>query len=242
MRSQRVTFIGVMTLVLLIYLIGSDGGNSVTAAASADIVVSETKYVALTFDDGPRAETTGRLLDGLRERGANATFFLVGNRIEKNKELVCRMKAEGHQVGNHTWDHTKLQGASDETLKREITETDNAIRELLGDGSYWVRPPYGLIDEHQKKLFSTPLVHWSVDPKDWEVLNCQKVTAAVVKKVKPGSIILLHDFYPTSVDAAFQIIDQLQQQGYVFVTVEELLALYGVEPENGRFYTNAICN
>lgn len=234
MRAQRAVFLGIMAAALLICCREKD---AVPAVAPAEI--SETKYVALTFDDGPRACTTGRLLDGLRERGASATFFLIGQQIAGNEGLVCRMKDEGHQVGNHTWDHVKLQGMPSAAVSEEISRTDDAIRDILGDGTYWVRPPYGLLNENQCCCFSTPLVHWSVDPEDWRLKNTQKVAAAVLKKVQPGDIILLHDAYQTSVDAAFQIVDTLEAEGYEFVTVKELLALYGVTPQAGKFYTDA---
>jgi len=234
MKAQRAAFLGIMAAVLLICCRGK---NAIPAAAPAE--VPETKYVALTFDDGPRANTTGRLLDGLRERGASATFFLIGRQIAGNEDLVRRMKDEGHQVGNHTWDHVTLQGKSAAMVKEEICRTDDAIRNILGDGSYWVRPPYGLLNKNQWCCFSTPLVHWSVDPEDWKLKNTQKVTAAVLKKIQPGDIVLLHDFYATSVDAALQIVDTLEAEGYEFVTVEELLALYGITPQAGVFYTDA---
>ena len=167
--------------------------------------IPAAKYVALTFDDGPRAGTTDRLLDGLRERGASATFFLIGEQIAGNEDLLRRMRDEGHQVGNHTWDHVMLCGVSAEEVRREIGRTDAAIRSVLGDGSYWVRPPYGLLNEDQKSGFPTPLIHWSVDPEDWKLRSAQKVTALVLRQTKPGDIILLHDFYDPSVDAALAI-------------------------------------
>jgi len=124
-------------------------------------------------------------------------------------------------------------------VNKEICRTDDAIRNILGDGSYWVRPPYGLLNENQRCCFSTPLVHWSVDPEDWKLKNTQKVVDAVLKKVQPGDIILLHDIYATSVDAALQIVDKLEAEGYEFVTVKELLALYDVAPQPGKFYVDA---
>ncbi len=234
MRAQRASFLGIMAAVLLICCRVK---NTIPAAAPAEI--SETKYVALTFDDYPRANTTGRLLDGLRERGASATFFLIGRQIAGNEDLVRRMKDEGHQIGNHTWDHVTLYGKSAAMVEGEICKTNEAIRDILGDGTYWVRPPYGLLNENQRCCFSTPLAHWSVDPKDWKLKNAQKVTAAVLEKIQPGDIVLLHDFYATSVDAALQIVDTLEAEGYEFVTVEELLALYDIAPQAGVFYTDA---
>lgn len=199
---------------------------------------AETSYIALTFDDGPLRSTTTRLLDGLRKRGASATFFLVGERIEVNRDLVERMKAEGHQVGNHTWSHVKLQGGAPDVVAREIRQTDQLLRDILGEDTYWLRPPYGLLNDSQKSQIPVPMVHWSIDPEDWEKLNTRQVVRLVLDGAKPNSIILMHDIYPTSVDAALQIVDALQAEGYLFVTVEELLALNGVEPQPGAMYAS----
>lgn len=234
MRGQRAAFLIVMAAVLLACCRVE---RPASTAAWAEL--SGTKFVALTFDDGPRAGTTGSLLDGLRARGADATFFLVGSRIAGNEALLRRMRDEGHQIGNHSWSHRELRPVFAAILNREIGLTNESIRAVCGNGSYWVRPPYGLLRKSQQSCLSTPLIHWSVDPEDWKLLDAEKVTAAVLEKVGPGDIILLHDIYPSSVDAALRIIDALEPEGYVFVTVEELLALYGVAPQAGRFYTDA---
>ena len=207
----------------------------VAADGTAQISV-ETKYVALTFDDGPRQGTTDRLLDGLRERGASATFFLVGEQAERYPELVKRMKAEGHQVGNHTWSHMRLEGASAAVIQEEVGKNEELLETLLGGSGYWLRPPYGLITPGTEKLIQVPMVKWSVDPRDWESKDTEKVVRAILKDVKPNSIILLHDIYDTSVDAAFKVVDTLETQGFCFVTVEELLRLNGVTPEAGKLY------
>ena len=209
------------------------GPAEVTAAEE-----SEVKYVALTFDDGPRADTTGLLLDGLAERGVHATFFLIGEQVEGNEALVGRMRAEGHQIGNHTYSHARLSRVDRDTVIEEIHKTEVVLTELLGEGSWWLRPPYGLIDEGRASLVRTPMVYWSLDPEDWKLLDAGKVTDYVVGNISPGDIILLHDFYPTSVDAALEIVDRLQMEGYTFVTVEELFRIQGVEPVSGLLYAS----
>ena len=194
------------------------------------------KVVALTFDDGPRRGTTARLLDGLRERGANATFFLVGERLAGNEDLVLRMQAEGHQVGTHTWSHIRLDGTAPATQLRDIQAAQNAVCKLLDTDSCWLRPPYGLIDPAVRTGVTVPMVHWSVDPRDWESRDTAMVVRSVLKDVQPGDIILLHDIYPSSVEAALQIVDALEAEGYWFVTVEELLELNGIQPQAGAMY------
>jgi len=224
MRKKQLLFLCLIGLALW----ASAGEEALPADAPAELP-AEAKYIALTFDDGPRRETTAKLLDGLQERGASATFFLVGEEIAGKEDLVERMAAEGHQIGNHTWSHVRLENP--EAAEQEIRMTEETLDELLGENGYWLRPPYGLIGEGIET--GVPLVKWSVDPRDWERRNTAQVVQAVLRDAEPNSIILLHDIYPTSVEPALQIIDALQKEGYWFVTVEELLCLNGVvaEPE-----------
>ena len=209
------------------------GGEAIPADGGAEIPAGE-KYVALIFDDGPRRGTTERLLDGLKERGAKATFFLIGQQIEDNAALVARMAEEGHQIGNHTWSHQRLDGILPDEAAQEVARTEAALEALLGGGEYWLRPPYGQVAEGVE--LGVPMVKWCVDPRDWESRDAEKVTRAILDCVEPNSIILLHDIYSTSVDAALRVVDRLQEEGYWFVTVEELLWLNGVTPEAGRMY------
>ena len=136
-------------LILLIFLESAAEVTGVPASAPAELP-EEPNYVALTFDDGPRRGTTARLLDGLRERGASATFFLVGERLAGNEDLVLRMQAEGHQVGTHTWSHIRLDGTAPATQLRDVQAAQNAVCKLLDTDSCWLRPPYGLIDPDRR--------------------------------------------------------------------------------------------
>jgi peptidoglycan/xylan/chitin deacetylase (PgdA/CDA1 family) len=233
LKLQRIVF-ALLTAAALFLIAATD--QAAIPAAVQTTLPEETHFVALTFDDGPRPDTTPILLDGLRERGASATFFLVGEQIAANAELVQRMKAEGHQVGNHTWSHVQLMGLTQEKLSAEVGQTDRALRALLGEDAYWVRPPYGLVDDVQKSWFTVPLIHWSVDPEDWRLCDTEKDVAAVLSHVEPGSIILMHDSVKPSVYAALRIVDALEAKNYEFVTVRELFALYGVTPEAGTLY------
>jgi len=203
-------------------------------------LVEEPKYVALTFDDGPRSDTTGMLLNGLLERGAAATFFVIGEQVRGNEELLQRMAAEGHQIGNHTYSHVRLLTEEKNTIIEEIQKTEVILKNLLGEREFWLRPPYGLIDKQRAALVKTPMVYWTLDPEDWKVLDTNKVVERVVGAVQPGDIILLHDFYPTSVDAALEIVDKLQAEGYTFVTVEELFRIENVTPQAGVLYASPL--
>ena len=231
MNKRQLLWVWIMGLLLL----GSASGFSVTADGSAELS-TDTKYVALTFDDGPKPGTTDVLLDGLRARGAAATFFLIGEQAEQYPDLVRRMQQEGHQVGNHTWSHVRLEGASEETMREEVERTEGLLAQLLGGSGYWLRPPYGQVRAGTEPLIGVPMVKWSVDPRDWESRDAEKVTEAVLEAVRPNSIILLHDIYPSSVEAALRIVDELREDGYWFVTAEELLRLGGITPRPGALY------
>ena len=219
----------------------SDGVTGRSAAAQNDAVTAQnvadaSKLIAFTFDDGPHRGSTDRLLDGLRERGAKGTFFLVGQEIDEARDLVERMRDEGHQIGNHTWGHKRLDELSPDEIAQEIGKTDALLKTVAGDGEYWLRPPYGFLRTGTEHLVGVPVVKWSVDPRDWESRNTSQIIRAVTDAVQPGSIVLLHDIYPTSVDAALQLIDALSADGYQFVTVEELLRRNGVTPAPGVSY------
>ena len=221
--------------ISLALLSGCAPGGS-AAETGGDARIPEEKLIAITFDDGPRRETTERLLDGLEERDVRATFFLIGRQIEGNEDLVERMQAEGHQVGSHTWSHTRLTGVSADTLRQEVGRTEEALEDLLGPGSYWLRPPYGAVDAADRDLIQTPMIKWSIDPRDWEKKDAGAVVRAVLEAAAPNQIILLHDIYPTSVDAALAVVDALQGEGYRFVTVAELLEANGIQPAAGVLY------
>jgi len=194
------------------------------------------RLVALTFDDGPWPETTERLLDGLQERGVKATFFLIGEQVEAMEDVVLRMAGEGHQIGNHTWSHVRLDQTSFAAGLEELEKTDNALSNLLGEGAYWIRPPWGFISEELRGAVDVPLIHWSVDPEDWRVLDSGKVFSAVCHAAPAGDIVLLHDTYMSSVEAALAIVDALAAEGVSFVTVEELFARSGEEAKLGLLY------
>ena len=239
MRRNMLLLLVLMGLVLLFQGIGA----AVPTDAAAEIPEEEEpweeeprKYVALTFDDGPKRPTTEKLLDGLKERGASATFFLIGEQVEENRDLVLRMAREGHQIGNHTWSHQRLDNTEPGTAAWEIGKTETALTELLGTGDYWLRPPYGQVSPGEEQRIAVPMVKWSVDPRDWESRDAEKVTRAILENTKPNSIILLHDIYPSSVDAALRVVDELQAEGYWFVTVRELLEINGVTPQPGTMY------
>ena len=183
----------------------------------------EGKCVALTFDDGPHKECTAQLLDGLKERGVRATFFLMGQNIEGNEEIVKRMKAEGHLIGNHSYSHVQLTKAGSDAVCQAVDRTSRMIEEITGERPQYMRPPYGDWNEELECRVGMTTVLWSVDSLDWKLRNTNRVVKRVLKDVEDGDIILMHDIFPTSVEAALEIVDTLTKRGYTFVTVDELL-------------------
>ncbi len=194
--------------------------------------------IALTFDDGP-GPYTGRLLDGLAQYNAKATFFVLGYRIPANETLLARMAAEGHEIGNHSYSHSLFQNMSQRAISAEIRQTADLVETACGVRPWLVRPPYGDLSSPVKEALSEPLVLWSVDPEDWKLRNADAVVRAVMSCVSDGDIVLLHDIHPTSVDAALILLERLSQQGYDFVTVSELFAQAGTPVEQNGHYRQA---
>lgn len=185
--------------------------------------VKEKPSIAITFDDGPSGRYTGRLLDGLKERNVKASFFLIGENAEENPVLVERIYKEGHLIGNHTYSHVQMTHLSEEAAVREIERTDQVISAITGEHVAYMRPPFGAWQRELEVRMEVLPVLWSVDPLDWTTENVDEIVSKVVTEVEEGDIILLHDCYASSVEAALRIVDILQKEGYEFVTVDWLL-------------------
>lgn len=179
--------------------------------------------VALTFDDGPNAATTPEALDILKQYNVKATFFIQGKYIPGNEDILKRELAEGHELGNHSWNHPDLNTLSKEEVKQEIDDTTKAIKEATGYDIKLVRAPYGNSNKMVKDVIQKPTIYWDVDSKDWESLDPEAILKEIQAQTRRGSIILLHDIHPTTVEALPRVIEYLQSQGYQFVTVSELL-------------------
>lgn len=186
-------------------------------------MVEEPPKIAITFDDGPSSQCTGRLLDGLKERNVKATFFLIGENAKENPELVKRLDEEGHLIGNHTYHHVEITKVSDEEAKKEILDTNKVITSITGKSVEYMRPPFGLWQRNLEMEIEVLPVMWTIDPLDWTTENVDEIVNKVVTEAEENDIILLHDCYDSSVDAALRIIDILQKKGFEFVTVEQLI-------------------
>lgn len=195
--------------------------KAVTAATESSM--EDRKKIALTFDDGPHPYYTEQLLDGLKERDVKVTFFVLGKHAEQYPDLVQRMNDEGHLIGNHTYSHIQLSKQNREAFKEELVKTSELIESLTGQEVQYVRPPYGTWDRKFEEELNMFPVLWTIDPLDWSSKNVAGIVQKVTAKAKENSIILMHDEYKTTVTAVFQIIDELQEEGYEFVTVDEIL-------------------
>ena len=198
--------------------------NSLNQTAGRTSVTKvEAPRVALTFDDGPNAKYTPLLLEGLRKRNIHATFFLLGENILKNKELLLRMQKDGHLIGCHTWSHVQLDKISPSRASREILKTNSLIYHITGTYPTCLRPPYGAWKKDLELPVTMLPVFWDVDTLDWQSQNPESILDIVRKNVQDGSIILMHDSYDSSVRAALAIADDLTEKGYDFVTADQLL-------------------
>ena len=186
-------------------------------------MVEEPPKIAITFDDGPSSQCTGRLLDGLKERNVKATFFLIGENAKENPELVKRLDEEGHLIGNHTYSHVQLTGIPEEEACEELLKTSREVEIITGEHLEYVRPPFGSWNDRLDCDILMIPVLWSVDSRDWTTTNVSEIVQRVVTQARENDIILMHDYYASSVEAALQIVDQLKERGYEFVTADELI-------------------
>jgi peptidoglycan-N-acetylglucosamine deacetylase len=191
------------------------------------------KQVALTFDDGPDAIVTPKILDILKENDIKATFFILGNRAEAHPETVRRIKEEGHAIGNHSWSHPNFTELSMEEAMNQVMNTQNELNDIIGYRPSLFRPPYGALDKEKEEAIQNmdlAIVNWSVDTMDWSGLPAPEIMGIIHKQLKPGGIILQHtangkNHLANTLEALQLLIPDLKEQGYSFVTIPKLLHL-----------------
>ncbi len=192
------------------------------------------QYIAMTFDDGPSAKLTPHLLDILKERNMHVTFFVLGEMVKPHPEILKRAVAEGHEIGNHSWDHPDLAKKSDDFVRSQLDRTKDEITAAIGKPVTLMRPPYGSLSKEQKRWVHDDLgytiVLWDVDPVDWKRPGPSVVEQRILEGTRNGSIILSHDIHPGTVEAMPDTFDKLLAKGYKFVTVSELIAMNQPEP------------
>lgn len=195
--------------------------------------------IAITFDDGPSAQQTPRLLDICEQYGARVTFFVLGSRAENNKEILTRAAHIGCEVGSHTYSHKLLTKLAPDALINEIASTSDIITEATGKPPRSMRPPYGAYTDTVAQNAGAGIVLWSVDTLDWKTMDADQTVENILNSAEDGDIVLLHDIYKTSVDAAERVIPELQNRGFALVTVEELINSRFGGIENGSVYRKA---
>lgn len=223
---QYILFLSGILLIFTLAVIlchNKYGASAIAAGNMQQAGLNEIKKVAITFDDGPNPDYTEKLLTGLKERGVKATFFLLGKEIEKYPDIVKKIHEDGHVIGTHSYEHVNLCNLNDTAAKEQVNKTNTAIYELTGKYPEYIRPPFGCWKSNLDYETTMIEVLWDVDPLDWKTDNSGVIAQRVISKVQENDIILLHDASESSVNAAFAIIDELQGQGYAFVTVEEIM-------------------
>lgn len=199
-------------------------------------------YIAMTFDDGPSATLTPKLLDLLAAHHIKATFFVIGENAAEHPEIVARAAREGHEIGNHSWSHPNLAKMSDENVRRQLQQTDDAIKNATGKSPTLMRPPYGSVTARQKHWihdqFGYDIILWDVDPLDWKRPGPAVVRNRILKETRPGSIVLSHDIHPGTIEAMPSTFDQLEAKGFKFVTVSELIRMATPRPTHASPKSN----
>ena len=200
------------------------------------LVHTDGPYIAMTFDDGPSATLTPKLLDLLAARHIKVTFFVIGENVVEHPEIVARAAQEGHEIGNHSWSHPNLAKMSQENVRSQLQRTDDAIKNGTGKRPTLMRPPYGSLTEREKHWihdeFGYQIILWDVDPYDWKRPGPAVVRNRILKETKPGSIVLSHDIHPGTIEAMPSTLDALAAKGFKFVTVSELISM--ATPETPR--------
>lgn len=226
--------------VFLLYTVLTAKTEDAAHRAQASVAVRQLDpaipMVALTFDDGPYTPVTGRILDALQTVNGRATFFVVGSRIDGREEILKRIAASGCELGNHTYDHVTLRGLSEAEIRTQIEKADKKIFETVGQSTTVLRPPGGMYNASLLKLCDKPVALWTVDTMDWKHQNKEISVQRALENIKDGDIILMHDlFFPTA-DAAETLIAELTERGFQLVTVTELLTY---RPETEAILTTA---
>lgn len=193
------------------------------------------KYIALTFDDGPHADVTPRILDILDQHNAKATFYMLGSQVDYYPSIAKQVLDEGHEIGDHTMSHKDLTRLSQPQIREEIQSSSNNILKATGSLPTSLRPPYGAFNDSVGAItreLELPVIMWSVDSLDWKSRNAQAINHEIMTTVHPGAIVLMHDIHATTADALPQVLTNLENEGYEFITVTQLLE-FGELKDNG---------
>ena len=194
--------------------------------------------VALTFDDGPNANTS-RVLDILEKYNVKATFFVLGTNIEGYEDTILRMKELGMEIGNHMYSHKLMTRLTEEEITLEIKKVDDLVFDIINRYPTLIRPSYGTSNKRMLKIIDRPVIIWDIDTLDWKSHNSNKIVSRIMNKVSDGDIILMHDIYSATVKAVDIVVPKLINEGYQIVSVSELFYYKNIELENGKVYGKA---
>jgi peptidoglycan/xylan/chitin deacetylase (PgdA/CDA1 family) len=186
-------------------------------------------HIAMTFDDGPSNNYTPLLLDIAADRGVKLTFFVIGSRVAGSPSLVRRQLADGHELGNHSWSHSRLTSLTEQQVTDDLTRANDCIEAITGFRTLLMRPPYGELTKSQKRLvceLGYRLVYWHIDSLDWLYRDPVRIAERILKGSRSRSIVLAHDVHSTTVEAMPRVFDTLLAGGTRFLTVSELLGLH----------------
>ena len=197
---------------------------------------SNKKLIAFTFDDGPSYIGTNKLLENLDKYNARVTFFVLGDRVNDYKDTLKRAHDMGNLIGSHTYSHSNLLKLDDYAVINEIKKTNDAIRNVVNSETLYLRPPYGNINSNIKTISNMCTILWDLDTEDWKYKDANRIANYIVENAHDGAIVLLHDLYETSVDGALLAMEKLQNEGYAFVTVEEMATLKNVKLDKEKSY------
>lgn len=212
--------------------------NDIRRSAYVGVLPDETldpgkPMVALTFDDGPAAGKTERIVQALANADGRATFFMVGSSVQNQPNTVWQVAAHGNEIGNHSFSHADFTKLAPSGIQFELSSADQAIAAVVGEAPTLIRPTYGSVNQTFQNSVNRPLILWSIDPEDWRTRDTAASVNHVMAHVKDGSIILLHDIHEPTVLAALELIPKLKAQGYQLVTVTELMASKGITGQPG---------
>lgn len=194
--------------------------------------------VALTFDDGPYDRVTNRIVRVLAKNDSRATFFVVGNRVERYADTMKNAFQKGNQIATHTFDHGDLSKMKKKQIRRELKRSFRVMKKINGENPTMLRPPYGNVNDKMRQTIQIPMIYWSVDTEDWASRNRDKVLSRC-KSIKDGDIVLMHDLYPSTAAAVEKLVPKLRRKGFQLVTVEELFYYKGIDAKGGKVYFSA---
>lgn len=194
--------------------------------------------VALTFDDGPNANTS-RVLDILEKYNVKATFFVLGTNIEGYEDTILRMKELGMEIGNHMYSHKLMTRLTEEEITLEIKKVDDLVFDIINRYPSLIRPSYGTSNKRMLKIIDRPVIIWDIDTLDWKYHNSTRISNKILDKVSDGDIVLMHDIYSATANSLEITIPKLLDKGYQLVTVSELFYLKEKELKAGKIYGRA---